>query len=175
MSSNSTRVASGRALARAGDRGRLCRGTRVRGLRTRQIYLRHGYISHGPMGQAMTAPAGQTARPDPAAQILGVHPSTVTRWAADGLLPCVRTPSGERRYRRKDVEELLNQRLKGQPEPMAERAGQNARGRILDDGTTSPVGPDATADPAGGPAPCQRPVTTVAGSRLVPARPQKPK
>jgi len=75
-----------------------------------------------------------------AAQALGVHPSTVTRWAAAGLLPCVRTPSGERRYRRSDVEELLNQRLKGQPEPLAERPGESARGRMPDDDTTSPAG-----------------------------------
>jgi excisionase family DNA binding protein len=52
-----------------------------------------------------------------AAQVLGVHPSTVTRWAAAGLLPCVRTPSGERRYRSRDVEELVNQRLNVMPAP----------------------------------------------------------
>jgi predicted site-specific integrase-resolvase len=39
----------------------------------------------------------------------------VTRWAAAGLLPCMRTPSGERRYRRCDVEELLNRPGVGQP------------------------------------------------------------
>jgi excisionase family DNA binding protein len=48
------------------------------------------------------------------AQVLGVHPSTVTRWAAAGLLPCLRTPSGERRYRRCAVEALLNQPGTGQ-------------------------------------------------------------
>jgi excisionase family DNA binding protein len=62
------------------------------------------------------------------AQLLGVHPSTVARWAVAGLLPCVRTPSGQRRYRSQDVEELLNKRLKGQPGQMAEQTGQNARG-----------------------------------------------
>jgi excisionase family DNA binding protein len=50
-----------------------------------------------------------------AANVLGVHASTVTRWAAAGLLPCMRTPSGERRYRRCDVEELLNRPGVGQP------------------------------------------------------------
>lgn len=58
-----------------------------------------------------------------AAQVLGVHPSTVARWAAAGLLPYARTPSGERRYRSRDVEELLNQCAKSQPEPMEELAG----------------------------------------------------
>jgi len=96
-----------------------------------------------------------------AAQVLGVHPSTVTRWAAAGLLPCVRTPSGERRYRSRDVEELLNQR-------------PNA-GRILDDATTRPAGLGVIADPAGGQAPCQRPATTAAGPRRVSARSQRPR
>jgi DNA-binding transcriptional MerR regulator len=45
-----------------------------------------------------------------AAQALGVHPSTVARRAAMGVLPGFRTPSGERRYRRCDVEALLNRR-----------------------------------------------------------------
>jgi excisionase family DNA binding protein len=44
-----------------------------------------------------------------AAQALGVHPSTVARRAATGVLPSFRTPSGER-YRRCDVEALLNRR-----------------------------------------------------------------
>lgn len=42
------------------------------------------------------------------AEALGVHPATVTRWAKIGVLPAFRTPSGERRYHRRDVEEFLN-------------------------------------------------------------------
>src|SRR6266487_1991211 len=42
------------------------------------------------------------------AHVLGVHPSTVTRWAIRGLLPHFRTPNGERRYRRRQVQDLLN-------------------------------------------------------------------
>jgi excisionase family DNA binding protein len=42
------------------------------------------------------------------AQALGVHPATVTRWAKIGVLPAFRTPSGERRYHRRDVENFLN-------------------------------------------------------------------
>jgi excisionase family DNA binding protein len=45
------------------------------------------------------------------AQVLEVHPSTVARWAAAGLLPCFRTPAGERRYRRSEVQDFLNQPL----------------------------------------------------------------
>jgi excisionase family DNA binding protein len=43
-----------------------------------------------------------------AAQVLGVHPSTVTRWAINGRLRHFRTPSGERRYRRCDVQDFLS-------------------------------------------------------------------
>lgn len=45
-----------------------------------------------------------------AAQVLDVHPSTVARWAATGFLPSFRIPSGQRRYRKGDVEDLLNRR-----------------------------------------------------------------
>jgi excisionase family DNA binding protein len=43
------------------------------------------------------------------AQLLGVHPSTVARWAAAGLLLYFRTPAGERRYRRSEIQDFLNQ------------------------------------------------------------------
>jgi excisionase family DNA binding protein len=43
------------------------------------------------------------------AQVLGVHPSTVARWAAAGVLPCFRSPAGERRYRRSEIQDFLNQ------------------------------------------------------------------
>jgi excisionase family DNA binding protein len=36
--------------------------------------------------------AGQTA------QLCGVHPATVWRWAEEGLLPYVWTPGGQRRF-----------------------------------------------------------------------------
>lgn len=42
-----------------------------------------------------------------AAEILGVHPKTVDANARDGLLPFVKLPSGQRRYRREDVEAFL--------------------------------------------------------------------
>lgn len=45
-----------------------------------------------------------------AAWVLNVHPSTVARWAATGFLPSFRIPSGQRRYRKADVEDLLNSR-----------------------------------------------------------------
>jgi excisionase family DNA binding protein len=42
------------------------------------------------------------------ARALEVHPATVARWATSGVLPSFRTPSGERRYHRQDIEEFLN-------------------------------------------------------------------
>jgi excisionase family DNA binding protein len=37
----------------------------------------------------------------------GVDAKTVTRWANEGKLACIRTPGGHRRYRLADVEKLL--------------------------------------------------------------------
>lgn len=38
-----------------------------------------------------------------AAGILKVHPETLRRWADEGKVPSVRTPGGERRFRREDI------------------------------------------------------------------------
>ena len=42
-----------------------------------------------------------------AAQIAGVGTSTIKRWADEGRLQCSRTPGGHRRYRREDIESIL--------------------------------------------------------------------
>lgn len=42
-----------------------------------------------------------------AAELLGVGTTSVKRWADSGLLPCVRTPGGHRRFSREAVESLL--------------------------------------------------------------------
>ena len=39
-----------------------------------------------------------------AAEILGVHPSTVRLWADQGRLPVHRTQGGHRRFKRQEVE-----------------------------------------------------------------------
>lgn len=44
--------------------------------------------------------------PKQVAEIFGMHPSSVTKWADDGKLPFVRTPGGQRRYRVEDVDDL---------------------------------------------------------------------
>jgi excisionase family DNA binding protein len=38
-----------------------------------------------------------------ASALLGVHPSTLRRWADSGDFPCLRTPGGHRRFRTADV------------------------------------------------------------------------
>lgn len=40
-------------------------------------------------------------------EILGVHWTTVNRWADAGLIPCQRTPGGWRRFKQTDVDTFL--------------------------------------------------------------------
>lgn len=42
-----------------------------------------------------------------AAQLLGVHADTIRRWEQAGHITAVRTPTGQRRFRREDVEALV--------------------------------------------------------------------
>jgi len=48
------------------------------------------------------------------ADILHVSPRTVARWAKEGKLPFVRTPSGHRRYPAAQIRQLAN-KLRGRP------------------------------------------------------------
>jgi len=43
------------------------------------------------------------------ASLFRVHPRTIKRWTADGKLTAIVTPGGSPRYRRKDVDRLLEQ------------------------------------------------------------------
>lgn len=43
--------------------------------------------------------------PGEVAQIFGVDPKTVTRWAASGRLRSIRTPGGHRRFYAEDIEQ----------------------------------------------------------------------
>jgi excisionase family DNA binding protein len=47
------------------------------------------------------------------AEMLGVTPNTVSRWAREGRLPSVATLGGHRRYEVEVVEELLKRKLGG--------------------------------------------------------------
>lgn len=42
-------------------------------------------------------------RSDEVAALLGVSSRTVTKWATQGKLPCIRTIGGHRRYREADI------------------------------------------------------------------------
>lgn len=52
--------------------------------------------------------------PGEVAELLHVSPKTVSRWASQGLLPCLVTLGGHRRFRRRDVERIERQ-MSGQP------------------------------------------------------------
>lgn len=41
------------------------------------------------------------------AEVFGVATETVGRWADEGLLPHFKTPGGQRRFRREDVERFI--------------------------------------------------------------------
>jgi excisionase family DNA binding protein len=47
--------------------------------------------------------------PKQAAQILGVHVSSLRRWESEGRLKAIRTPGGQRRYLLKEVEKAAGQ------------------------------------------------------------------
>lgn len=50
---------------------------------------------------------GWTLTPHQAAQLLGVSPDTVKVWGDKGKIPCWRTPTGHRRYRRSDIDAII--------------------------------------------------------------------
>jgi excisionase family DNA binding protein len=65
-----------------------------------------------------------------AAEILGVHPTTVRHWADSGDLPSQRTPGGHRRFRRRDLDQWasMQQTTEARPEE-AQIMMQSALGR----------------------------------------------
>jgi len=69
-----------------------------------------------------------------AAEIIGVHPSTVRLWTDKGVLPAHRTVGGHRRYRRADVELWAEHSRRGglEPEAMMQSAVRNVRVRIAE-------------------------------------------
>ena len=50
---------------------------------------------------------GEYLSPGQVASVLHVTPKTVSRWAAQGRLPCLVTLGGHRRFRRQDIENIL--------------------------------------------------------------------
>lgn len=49
----------------------------------------------------------QLLTPGEVAKLFRVDPKTVSRWAARGVIPFVKTPGGHRRFRESDIKALL--------------------------------------------------------------------
>ena len=69
-----------------------------------------------------------------AAGLLGVSRSTVRRWADAGVLPCRRSPDGERLFLVADLERFLGARDAGGGRPSSSRAASRGRGRAAGSG-----------------------------------------
>ena len=70
-----------------------------------------------------------------AAELLGVHPSTVRLWSDKGLLPVHRTQGGHRRYKRDEVmlwAQTAREVRSVQPEDMMQSAVRNVRLQITE-------------------------------------------
>jgi excisionase family DNA binding protein len=71
-----------------------------------------------------------------AAELLGVHPSTLRRWTDDGDIPAMVTPGGHRRFAQEDLERFADQqrqhRLPGYEALWAEAAMTSTRDQISD-------------------------------------------
>lgn len=53
----------------------------------------------GPVQAGLINPSLEfTVTPKKAAELLGVHPKTLARWADKGIFPCLYTDGGHRRY-----------------------------------------------------------------------------
>lgn len=57
-----------------------------------------------------------------AAARLGVPPRTIQKWARDGLIPCIRTFGGHRRFAVKDLDALVDLAKKRRPRRRAPTA-----------------------------------------------------
>ena len=70
-----------------------------------------------------------------AAELLGVHPSTVRLWSDKGLLPVHRTQGGHRRYKRQEVmlwAQTAREVRTVQPEDMMQSAIRNVRMQVTE-------------------------------------------
>lgn len=77
-------------------------------------------------------------KPEDLAAVFGVHPRTVTGWAAKGRLPYIRTPGGQYRFRPADVDDLLLA-IGDEPDELVPEFAPNAnRARLVCDHQTSP-------------------------------------
>ncbi|HEX2042555.1 MAG TPA: helix-turn-helix domain-containing protein [Acidimicrobiales bacterium] len=61
----------------------------------------------------MDAAQREYLTPREAAQMLGVTAKTVVRWAAEGRIPSMVTLGGHRRFKRQEIEDLVQQMTEG--------------------------------------------------------------
>lgn len=57
----------------------------------------------------MAEPKSELMTPREVAALFRVDPKTISRWAKSGKLSSVRTLGGHRRYRRKEIENLVKE------------------------------------------------------------------
>jgi excisionase family DNA binding protein len=63
-----------------------------------------------------------------AGELLGVHPTTLRRWADSGSVPCFRTPGGHRRFRASDLNAWMQGKQTIALAPQSEALVQSAVG-----------------------------------------------
>ena len=63
-----------------------------------------------------------------ASEMLGVHPTTLRRWADAGSIPCLRTPGGHRRFRNSDLAAWMQGKQSMALAPRSETLVQSAVG-----------------------------------------------
>ncbi len=66
-----------------------------------------------PRSTTGTPEVDELLTPGQVAKLFGVDPKTVTRWASAGKLTALHTLGGHRRYRAREVHELLEQHRQG--------------------------------------------------------------
>lgn len=63
-----------------------------------------------------------------ASNLLGIHPTTLRRWADSGSIPCLRTPGGHRRFRTADLTAWVEGKQTTALAPQSETLVQSAVG-----------------------------------------------
>ena len=79
------------------------------------------------MEQIKTSPLGLST--SQAAQALGVSLGTIRRWSDMGYLESYRTPGGQRRFSREQIEQFIDSLQRGS-RPTRDARGQHIQGRV---------------------------------------------
>jgi excisionase family DNA binding protein len=81
------------------------------------------------MGQGPAVSDDELLSPREVAEIFGVRPTTIARWAREGRLTPLRTPGGHRRYTRSGIQSLLTE----EPDAVERKIAEDAA-RLYDQG-----------------------------------------